>query len=274
MTEALSREMTQIRRLILRTVHFAGAGHPGGSLSACDVVTALYFHIMRIDPQRPDWPDRDRFILSKGHASALLYAALAKRGYFPVEELKTFRRIDGRLQGHPDMRKTHGVDMTTGSLGMGLSVGCGMALAGKLSGRNYRVFVMVGDGEMDEGQVWEAMLFGSKYRLDNLTVIVDRNRLQLDGDTEDVMPLEPLRNKLDDFGWSVHETDGHDMTAILRTFESAMTAEGKPSAIIAHTVKGKGVSFMENDPAWHGRAPGDDELAAALHELGGDGDDW
>lgn len=262
-----------IRRLILHTVYNANAGHLGGSLSSCDIVTALYFKIMNVNSQNPNDINRDRFILSKGHASALLYSVLAAKGYFPKEELHTFRAINGRLQGHPDMKKTPGVDMTTGSLGMGLSVGCGMALAGKMENKDYCVFVLLGDGEMNEGQNWEAMMFANKYNLQNLIAIVDRNRLQLDGDTEYVMPLEPLAAKFKDFGWNVLETDGHNMEDVVKTLETACQNENSPTIIIANTIKGKGVSFMENDPAWHGRAPTDEQLHIALTELGGIYDD-
>jgi transketolase len=253
-------------------IHAAHSGHPGGSLSATDIVTALYFHFMRVDPARPDWQDRDRFILSKGHACPVWYASLARKGYFPVEELLTLRRINSILQGHPDMRKTPGVDMTTGSLGQGLSAGIGMALGLKLDKKSARVYVVLGDGEMDEGQSWEAMMTAAKYHLDNLIAIVDYNNLQLDGTCDQVMPIEPLCAKWQAFNWQVFEMDGNDMVQVVETIEAARAVLGKPSVIIAHTVKGKGVSFMENECDWHGRAPDDKQYAQALRELEQSGD--
>ena len=267
----LQRQAQVIRRDILTMVHAARSGHPGGSLSAADIVTALYFHVLRLDPAHPDWPDRDRFVLSKGHACPVWYACLAERGFFPVDELLTLRALGGRLQGHPDMRKTPGVDMTTGSLGQGLSAGIGMALGLRLAGRDARVYVMLGDGELDEGQIWEAALSAAKYRLDNLAAIVDYNNLQLDGTCSEVMPIEPLADKWRAFGWHVLEIDGHDMAAILRAFDAAQAHIEAPTVLIATTIKGRGVSFMEGDPDWHGRAPNDRELATALAELQIDG---
>ena len=263
--------LTKMARLVrincLRAIHAANSGHPGGSLSAADIVTALYFHVMRIDPARPKWPDRDRFIMSKGHASALWYACLAQRGYFDVEELISFRRINSRLQGHPDMRKTPGIDMTTGSLGQGLSAGVGMALGAKMRQSDLKVFVLLGDGELDEGQIWEAAMAASKYHLDHLIVIVDRNGLQLDGATEEIMPLEPLAEKWKAFGWNTMEFNGNDMRQVVERLSGAIAADGKPTVIIASTVKGCGVSFMEGDLAWHGKSPTDAEYEKALCEL-------
>jgi transketolase len=259
----------KLRIEIIKMVYTAGSGHPGGSLSAADIVAALYFHVMRIDPGNPDWPDRDRFILSKGHACPVWYAALALRGFFPKEQLGTLRRVGSCLQGHPDMKKLPGLDMTTGSLGNGLSIGLGMALCGKLDRRGYRVYVMLGDGELDEGLVWEAAMCAHKYKTDNLTAIVDYNGLQLDGRIEDVMPLEPLAEKWRAFGWKVIEIAGHDFNQILTAIEDAKSTKGIPTVIIARTIKGKGVSFMENDPDWHGRAPVESEYRQAMAELGG-----
>jgi len=256
-----------IRRHILTMIHAAASGHPGGSLSAADLMTALYFHVLRINPANPAWAERDRFILSKGHACPVWYACLAERGFFPVEELVTLREIYSRLQGHPDMNKTPGVDMTTGSLGQGLSAGLGMALGLRLNCFDSRVYVMLGDGELNEGQVWEAAMAAARFNLDHLTVIVDYNDLQLDGFCHDVMPLEPLAAKWRDFGWNVIETDGHDLHEILAAFQAAQQVQAIPTVIIAHTIKGKGVSFMENDCDWHGRAPNDREYAAAMAEL-------
>jgi transketolase len=264
----LQRQARLLRQDVIRMTHAARSGHPGGALSAADVVTALYFKVLRLDPSRPDWPDRDRFVLSKGHACPLWYAALAERGYFPVDELLTLRRIDGRLQGHPDMTKTPGVDITTGSLGQGLSAGVGMALGLRLDRRPSRVYVILGDGELNEGQVWEAAMAAAKYRLDNLTAVVDYNNLQLDGWCDEIMPLEPLADKWRAFNWEVIEIDGHAMTEILEAFARAARVKGRPTVIIAHTVKGKGVSFMEDQRDWHGKAPDDEEFRLAMHELG------
>jgi transketolase len=248
-------------------LHAAASGHPGGSLSAVEVVTALYFGgVLRYDPARPDWPDRDRFILSKGHGVPVQYAAMAEAGYFPVEELNTLRRIDGRLQGHPVLGSLPGIEASTGSLGQGLSIGLGMALAARLDGRGVRVFVMLGDGECQEGQIWEAAMAAGHHRPDNLIAIVDYNKFQLDGAIEDIIGLEPLAAKWESMGWQVREIDGHDMAAVLEALDWASSA-GMPACIIAHTVKGKGVSFMEGDNAYHGVAPSDDELGRALGEL-------
>jgi transketolase len=263
----LREKARQIRRHIVSMVGAAGSGHPGGSLSAADIVTALYFDVMRLDPQRPDWPERDRFVLSKGHAAPVLYAALAERGYFPVEQLQTLRKLGSPLQGHPDMRKVPGVEMSTGSLGQGLSAASGMALAGKLDGRDYRVFALLGDGEIQEGQIWEAAMAAAHYRLDNLTAILDYNGLQIDGPVGEVMSPEPVVDKWRAFGWEVQEIDGHDMEQILAAVTRAGEVRGKPSIIIANTVKGKGVSFMENEAGWHGSAPKPEQVEQALAEL-------
>lgn len=266
---ALEDKATEIRRELLRMIHAARSGHPGGSLSAADIVTALYFRVMRIRPEEPNWPDRDRLILSKGHACPVLYTALCMKGYFGREHLGRLRQIDSILQGHPDMKKTPGVDATTGSLGNGLSLGIGMALMGRLDERDYRVYVMLGCGELDEGMIWEAAMCASKYKLDNLCAVIDYNRLQLDGTVDEVMPLEPLADKWQAFGWHVLEIDGHNMKAILNGFARAEKSGNSPTVIIANTTKGKGVSYMENVCDWHGKVPTDDELMQALKELGG-----
>jgi len=247
----------------------AGSGHPGGSLSAVEIVTALYFHIMRLDPQNPDWPDRDRFILSKGHAAPLLYAALAHRGYFRREELLTLRKLGSRLQGHPDRKSLPGVEMSTGSLGQGLSVANGIALAGRLDGRPYRVYVLLGDGELEEGMVWEAAMAAAHYKLDRVTAFIDHNGLQIDGPIREVLSPEPIAAKFRAFGWEVLTIDGHDFGQIIGAVEEAKKIKGRPTAIVAETVKGKGVGFMEHQVGWHGVAPKPEEVERALEELEG-----
>ncbi len=257
----------QVRIGIVKGTHAAKSGHPGGSLSIADILTYLYFEEMNIDPADPQKADRDRFVLSKGHCAPALYAVLANRGFFPVEELTTLRKIGSRLQGHPDMTLTPGVDMSAGSLGLGISSAVGMALAAKIDGKNYRVYTAVGDGESEEGQVWEACMFASHYKLDNLCVIIDWNGLQIDGPVAEVMDPTPHDKKLEAFGFHVISIDGHDFEQIAAAFARAKTVKGKPTAIIAKTVKGRGVSFMENKVNWHGAAPNDEQLAAALAEL-------
>ena len=263
----LERMAATIRCDIIEMIATAQAGHPGGSLSATDVVTALYFRVMRLDPQNPEWPDRDRFILSKGHACPVWYAALAERGYFDKAHLGTLRRLNSILQGHPDMRKTPGIDMTAGSLGQGLSVGLGMALSGKLRKKDYHVWVVIGDGETQEGSIWEAAMAAANWQVDNLTAILDRNGLQNDTYVADIQPLEPLADKWRAFGWHVIEIDGHDMAQVVEALETAKTIKGQPTLILAHTIKGKGVSFMENVPEWHGKAPCIEEAECALDEI-------
>jgi len=263
----LQEKARAVRRDIIRMIGAAGSGHPGGSLSAVEVLTALYFHVMRLDPKRPDWSERDRFILSKGHAAPALYAVLAERGYFPVEELTTLRQLGSPLQGHPDMKKLPGVEMSTGSLGQGLSAACGMALAARLDKADWRVYVLLGDGESEEGQVWEAAMAAAHYRLDNLTAYLDYNRLQIDGPVRNVMNPEPLADKWKAFGWNVLSVDGHNFKEILEATEAARAVSGQPSIIICHTVKGEGVSFMENEVDWHGKAPSAEETERALAEL-------
>lgn len=263
---ALKRQARQIRRDIVTMTHAAGSGHPGGSLSAVDFVTALYFHKLRHDPKSPGWEGRDRVVFSKGHVAPVLYAALARSGYFPPEELMTLRRLSSHLQGHPCV-DTPGVEVGTGSLGQGLSVAVGMAMAAKLDGRDTRFYVVCGDGELQEGQIWEALMAAGHFRLDNLLAFVDRNLLQIDGWVEDVMGLEPLADKLRSFRWHVHDIDGHDMGALVETLDGFPRGDGLPTVILGRTIKGQGVSFMENQAGWHGKAPNDDELARALAEL-------
>jgi transketolase len=260
----------KVRAHVVRMIFKAGSGHPGGSLSAADILVALYFRVMNHRAGEPKWPDRDRFVLSKGHAAPALYACLAESGYFPVGELDTLRRAGSRLQGHPDMTKTPGVEASTGSEGQGLSMGLGMALAGRIDRRPYHVYVMIGDGENDCGQIWEAAMAASFLRADNLIGILDRNGLQLDGPTSEIMGLEPLADKWRAFGWHVLEIDGHSMGAIVTALEQAKANTGKPTMIIANTVKGKGVSFMENAVDFHGKAPSREQFEEAMKELGGD----
>ena len=250
LTEEKLRELNTIachvRTDIVEMLHKAGSGHTGGSLSAADIVTALYFHKMRHRPGEPDWPDRDRFILSKGHAAPVLYAALARSGYFPLSELSTLRKFGSRLQGHPDSKKLPGVEISTGSLGQGLSIACGLALAGKLDKKGYRVYALMGDGEIQEGQVWEAAMLAAHYNLDNLTAVVDNNGLQIDGRCSDVMCVDPIADKFSAFGWDVMEIDGHSMAEITDALDRADTKRGRPTAIVARTVKGKGCSLFDN----------------------------
>ena len=256
-----------IRIGIIEGTHEAKSGHPGGSLSIADIMAYLYFEEMNIDPKDPQKADRDRFVLSKGHCAPALYSTLAERGFFPVEELKTLRKIGSRLQGHPDMTLTPGVDMSAGSLGLGISSAAGMALAGKIDKKDYRVYTVVGDGESEEGQVWEACMFVAHYKLDNFCAIFDCNGLQIDGPVTEVMNPYPHDKKLEAFGFHVISIDGHDFDAIEAAFNEAKTVKGKPTAIVAKTVKGKGVSFMENKVNWHGSAPNDEQYAQAIAEL-------
>ena len=266
----------KVRMGVIESTYGAKAGHPGGSLSAAEVYTYLYFKEMNVDPKNPKWTDRDRFVLSKGHTTPGLYSVLANRGFFPVEDLPTFRHIDSYLQGHPNMNTVPGVDMSTGSLGQGISAACGMALAAKVQGKTNRVYTLLGDGEIQEGQVWEACMLASHYHLDNLCVIIDNNGLQIDGDVAKVMSPYPIVDKLEAFGFHVTAIDGHDFEAIEEALNTAKTVKGRPSAIVMKTVKGKDVSFMENNAGWHGKAPNEAEyqqakaeLTAALAELEG-----
>ena len=265
--EELEKMAVAVRCDIIDMICTASAGHPGGSLSATDVVTALYFRVMRIDPENPDWPDRDRFILSKGHACPVWYAALAERGYFDKSHLKTLRQMGSILQGHPDMNKTPGIDMTAGSLGHGLSAGLGMALSAKLQQKEYHVFVVIGDGESQEGSIWEAAMAAPRFKLDNLTAILDYNHLQNDYSVDDIMPIDPVVDKWQAFGWNVIDIDGHDMAQVVQALEKAKSHQGAPTIIVANTVKGKGVSYMENVCEWHGKAPCQEEADQALEEL-------
>lgn len=258
-----------LRQDIFRMIHEAGDGHPGPSLSAADLITALYFDIMNIDPENPQWPDRDRFVLSKGHACPALYAALARKGYFPSGELQKLRTLGSILQGHPDMKKTPGIDATSGSLGNGISFGLGMALAGRLKGQSYYTYVVTGDGELEEGIAWEAAMAAQKYRADRLVVFVDNNGMQSGGAVAEVGGLYPLRPKWEAFGWHCREIDGHDFHEILDAAEEARQVTGRPSVILARTVKGKGIPFVEGDNSWHKRVPTAGELKKALHMLGG-----
>ena len=263
----LKQEATKIRIGILDGVHAAASGHPGGSLSSADIMTYLYFSEMNVDPANPKWADRDRFVLSKGHAAPVLYSTLANRGFFPVEELLTLRQADSRLQGHPDMKHIPGVDMTTGSLGQGISAAVGMALAAKIDGKDYRTYAIVGDGESEEGQVWEALMFAARHDLDNLCVIFDYNGLQIDGPIADIVNPAPYEGKLAAFGFHVITIDAHDFDQIENAFAEAKAVKGKPTAIVANSVKGKGVSFMENQVKWHGSAPNDAQYEQATAEL-------
>ena len=264
----LSITACKVRMGIIEGTHNAKSGHPGGSLSAADILTYLYFAEMNVDPQNPAKPDRDRFVLSKGHIAPALYATLAHKGFFPVEELKSLRKIGSRLQGHPDMKKIPGVDMSSGSLGQGISAACGMAKAAKLTGADYRVYAVLGDGEIQEGQVWEAAMFAGFHKLDNLVLIVDNNGLQIDGKIEDVCSPYPIDEKFRAFNFHVIDVaDGNDMEQLRQAFAEARSTKGMPTAIIAHTVKGKGVSFMEDQAGWHGKAPNDEEYQIAMADL-------
>ena len=269
--EFLKQKAKEVRIDIINMLAEAGSGHPGGSLSCADILTLLYFEKMNVKPDDPKWEDRDRLVLSKGHAAPALYAVLAEKGFFPKEELKTLRKLGSILQGHPDMKSTPGLDMTTGSLGQGLSAANGMALAGKLDKKGYRVYVILGDGELQEGQIWEAAMTAAHYKLDNLTAILDFNGLQIDGPNREVKNIEPVNEKFNAFGWHVIEIDGHDFDQIDKAIEEAKATKGKPTLIIAHTIKGKGVSFMENQVGWHGSAPNEEQRQKAIQELEGSG---
>ncbi len=257
----------RVRRGIIEAVYNGKSGHPGGSLSCTDILVDLFFNEMKINPNEPRMEDRDRCILSKGHASPAIYSTLANRGFFPVEDLKTFRKTDSYLQGHPDMNKIPGIDMTSGSLGQGLSIANGMAIAGKLDDKNYYVYVIMGDGEIAEGQIWEAALTSAHYKLSNVIAFVDFNGLQIDGSVKEVMNVTPIKEKFEAFGWNALEIDGHDFNAIHKAIVEAKKSKDKPTVIVAHTVKGKGVSFMENQVGWHGKAPSDEEYKIAIEEL-------
>ena len=265
--ERLEEQAVQLRRDIVEMIHAAKAGHPGGSLSAVDMITALYFHVMRIDPQNPRWEDRDRFVLSKGHACPALYAALARRGFFDPKHLTTLRQYHSILQGHPDMNKTPGIDISSGSLGNGLAIGVGMAMSGRLHHQDYMTYVMLGDGEVQEGMVWEAAMAAHHHDLGNLVAIVDCNGVQINGWVNEIMTVEPLADKWRAFGWNVVEVNGHNMKDLLTALHTAKTMR-HPTVILMHTVKGRGVSFMEDDCKWHGNSPSDEELVQAILEIG------
>lgn len=256
-----------IRRDIIEMIYNANSGHPGGSLSATEIVTALYFNVMNHNPKDPKWEDRDRFILSKGHACPVLYSCMARTGYFPLEELKTLRKINSRIQGHPEVRKLPGIEASTGSLGQGLSIGAGIAVGAKLKNKDYRVYVLCGDGELNEGQIWEAALFCGNKNIDNLTLIIDYNKQQLDGWLKEIMPLDPLKEKFLAFNWNVIEIDGNNMKEVLDAFYQARNIKNKPTVIIANTIKGKGVSFMENNVEFHGMPPTKEQYELAIQEL-------
>lgn len=264
----LQKKATRIRMHVIEEVYNAQSGHPGGSLSSAEIFTYLFLKEMRLDPKNPEWPDRDRFVLSKGHCAPGLYAALAERGFFPVGDLKQFRSIGSYLQGHPSKKDVPGVDMSTGSLGQGISAAVGMAIAGKVDEKGYRVYALLGDGELQEGQVWEAMMAAAHYKLDNLTAFLDHNGLQIDGKISDVMSPEDVIEKFKAFRWNVIQIDGHDLNAVEEAVETAKKTKGAPTMIVAETTKGKGVSYMENKAEWHGKAPNNDEYKTAMAELG------
>jgi transketolase len=268
--ENLKATANHIRRRVVTTISHAGVGHPGGSLSAVDILTALYFHVMRLDPGRPEWPERDRFILSKGHGAVGLYATLVERGYFSADLLDSFGCIDSLLQVHPDKHLTPGVELSAGALGQGLSVALGLALAARLDGAAHHVYCLLGDGECQEGQVWEAAQAAAHYKMDYLTAILDYNRVQLMGQVDEIMEVAPMPDKWRSFNWHVIEVDGHDIAALIDALELAQAVKGKPTIIIARTVKGKGVSYMEGQSAWHGKPPSQEQLEQALRELEGE----
>lgn len=268
--KSLEKTAAEIRCGIIKAIHNAGSGHPGGSLSAADIVTALYFDEMNVDPKDPKMKGRDKFILSKGHAGPVQYSALAVKGYYPMEDFMTLRKLGSKFQGHPDMHKVPGIEMSTGSLGQGVSAAGGMALANKLDNDPGRIYVLLGDGEIQEGIVWEALMSAAHYKLDNMVAILDHNGLQIDGKNEDVMTVAPVVEKFQAFGWNVIQIDGHDFEQILDAFKQARACKGKPTMIVAETIKGKGVSFMENNAGWHGKAPDEEQTKQALAELGGE----
>lgn len=274
MVADLARRAYEFRMQVLRMVYNHQTGHIGGAFSSAEILTALYFHHLRVDPERPDWPDRDRLLFSKGHACAMLYTCLAHRGFLPIEELMTFRAIDSRLQGHPEPAKTPGVEIPAGPLGHGVAVGAGLALGARMSGASWRVYTVLGDGEINAGVIWEGALVAAKYGLENLVAILDYNGVQQTGTTMHVLPTEPIGDKWRAFGWHVIEIHGHNMFQVLEALDRADEMHGKPTVIIARTTKGKGVSFMENDPYWHGSAPTEAQLDAALAELEAEVDKW
>ena len=269
--ENLKKICKDVRADIIKMTAVAGSGHPGGSLSSVELMAALYFNVLNHRPEEPNWPDRDRYILSKGHACPVLYSVMARTGYFPVEELTTLRKFGSRLQGHPNMKVLPDLESSSGSLGQGLSIANGLALAAKLDNKDYRVYCLLGDGELQEGQIWEAAMTAPHYKLDNVCAIVDYNNLQIDGKCSEVMCIKPLAKKWESFNWNVIEIDGHDLEQVLKAYKEAAKCTGKPSVIIAHTKKGKGISFMEDVAGWHGKAPNQEELEKALQEIYGRG---
>jgi transketolase len=268
LVKELEDQAREVRRAVLRMTHAAGSGHPGGSLSATDVLVTLFFHELNINPSEPKWPDRDRFVLSKGHAAPALYATMARRGFFPVEELMSLRKMGSRLQGHVDAATLPGIEASTGCLGQGLSMAVGMALDARLAGRRSRIYAMIGDGESQEGQTWEALMAGAHYKLDNMVAVLDRNGIETDGPTEEIMALEPVDDKMRAFNWHTIVVDAHSFPQILDALDEARRTKGKPTMIVAKSVKGKGVSFMENKAAYHGKPPSSEELVKGLRELG------
>ncbi len=266
----LEEKATALRRSIIDEIYSAGSGHPGGSLDLAEIMTYLFFNEMNIDENNPKMKNRDRFVLSKGHAAPVLYGVLAEKGFFPKEELKSLRKLGSRLQGHPDMRKVPGVEMSTGSLGQGFSAASGMAMAEKMDCTDARIYVVLGDGELQEGIVWETAMSAVHYKLDNMLVFIDNNGLQIDGNNDDVMRVAPIKDKFESFGWNVMEIDGHSFEDIDRACEEARKVKGVPTCIVAKTIKGKGVSFMENEAGWHGKAPGEEQAMQAMKELGGE----
>ena len=267
----LEQMARQLRIDVIELIHCRGQGHPGGSLSPAEIMSALFFHQLRIDPNRPEWENRDRFILSKGHACSILYGALARREFFPIEEFENWGCIGSCLQGHPDRLKTPGVEMTTGCLGHGINIGVGLCLAGQLKGLDYHTYVLIGDGECQAGVLWEGAMLAAKYKLSKLTAIMDYNKVQLDGTIEEILPLEPIKQKWESFNWAVLEIDGHNVAEVLEALDEAGKFNDRPTVIIAHTIKGKGVSYMEGKAAWHGRAINDDEYKQAIEELSKNG---
>jgi len=265
----LENKANIMRQDIVKMLYKSQSGHPGGSLSACEILVTLYFKEMNVDPKNPKDPNRDRFVLSKGHGAPVLYAALAEKGYFEKKELDNLRKVGAMLQGHPDMKGTPGVDMSTGSLGQGISAAGGMALSAKIDKKDYKVFTLLGDGEVQEGIVWEAAMFAAHYKLDNLIAFLDHNGLQIDGKNKDIMDIEPIDEKFEAFGWNVLKIDGHNIDEIVKAIAKARETKGRPTMIIAKTIKGKGVSFMEDQAGWHGKAPSEEEMKEALSELGG-----
>ena len=263
----LKKKAQELRLDALEMIHRRGQGHPGGALSAAEIISALYFHHLRIDPKKPDWENRDRFILSKGHSCAILYPALVRCGYFPIEDIKDWGNIGAHLQAHPDRLKTPGIEMTSGFLGHGICIGAGLCLSARLKGLDYRTYVLIGDGECQSGVLWEGAMTAARYKLSKLTVILDYNKVQLDGKIEEIMPLEPVRDKWKSFNWNILEIDGHNIEEILDALDKAKESKDKPTVIIAHTIKGKGVSFMEGKAEWHGKAPDDIQYAQAVSEL-------